>query len=152
MIRQIQQNQTLLMFTSIWLPLLSNAWRITLPHVLEVNLRVVGKENEASKKLWMTFTKYSLLILHLLFFVWINGFHAIVLEKKSNQSTLNLGNQSWISIRRTDAEAQTPILWPPDVKSQLIRKDPDAGKDRRQEEKGTTEDEMVGLHHWLNGR
>ena len=53
------------------------------------------------------------------------------------------GNQSWVFVGRTDAEAETPILWPPDVKSQLIGKDPDAGKDRRQEEKGTTEDEMV---------
>ena len=60
-------------------------------------------------------------------------------------------NQSWIFIGRTDAEAEAPILWPPDVKSRLIRKDPDAGKDRRQEEKGMTEDEMVGWHHWLNG-
>ena len=54
-------------------------------------------------------------------------------------------------IGRTDAEAETPILWPPDVRNQLIRKDPDAGKDWRQEEKGTTEDEMVGWHHWLDG-
>ena len=61
------------------------------------------------------------------------------------------GNQPWIYIGRTDAEAETPILWPPDVKSRLIRKDPDAGKDWRQEEKGTTEDEMVGWHHRLNG-
>ena len=62
------------------------------------------------------------------------------------------GNQSWIFIGRTDAEAETPILWPPDVKNWLwIEKDPDAGKDWRQEEKGTTEDEMVGWHHWLNG-
>ena len=60
------------------------------------------------------------------------------------------GNQSWIFIGRTDAEAETPIIWPPDVKSWLIRKDPDAGKDRRQE-KGTTEDEIVGSHHRLNG-
>ena len=52
---------------------------------------------------------------------------------------------------RTDAEAETPILWPPDVKSQLIGKDPDARKDRRQEEEGTTEDEMVRWHHQLNG-
>ena len=52
---------------------------------------------------------------------------------------------------RTDAEAETPILWPPDMKSWLIWKDPDAGKDWGQEEKGTTEDEMVGWHHWLNG-
>ena len=58
------------------------------------------------------------------------------------------GNQSWIVIGRTDAEA--PILWPPDVKTWLIRKDPDAGKDWRQEEKGMTEDEMVGWLHWLN--
>ena len=59
------------------------------------------------------------------------------------------GNQPWIFIRRTDAEAETPILWPPDVKSQLIRKDCDGRKDWRQE-KGTTEDEMVGLHHQFN--
>ena len=59
------------------------------------------------------------------------------------------GNQSWIFTGRTDVEA--PILWPPDVKSWLIRKDPDAGKDRRQKEKATTEDEMVGWRHRLNG-
>ena len=59
------------------------------------------------------------------------------------------GNQSWIFIARTDAEA--PALWPPDVKSRLFRKDSDTGKDWRQEEKGTTENEMVGWHHWLNG-
>ena len=61
------------------------------------------------------------------------------------------GNQSWIFIGRTDAEAETPILWPPDAKNQLIWKDPDAGKDWRREEKGKTEDEMVGWHHQLNG-
>ena len=61
------------------------------------------------------------------------------------------GNPPWIFIERTDAEAEAPILWPPDVKSWLIRKDPDAGKDWRQEEKGTTENEMVGWHHWLSG-
>ena len=60
-------------------------------------------------------------------------------------------NQSWIFIRRTDAEAETPILWPRDAKNWLIGKDPDAGEDWRQEEKGMTEDEMVGWHHWLNG-
>ena len=59
------------------------------------------------------------------------------------------GNQLWIFVGRTDAEA--PILWPPDGKSWLIRKDPDAGKDWRQEEKGTMEDEMVGWHHQLDG-
>ena len=61
------------------------------------------------------------------------------------------GNQPWISIGRTDADAEAPILWPPDAKKRLIGKDPDSGKDWRQEEKGTTEDEMVGWHHWLNG-
>ena len=60
------------------------------------------------------------------------------------------GNQSWIFIGSTEAETETPILWPPDVKNWLIGKDPDAGKDWRQEEKGMTEDEMVGWHHWLN--
>ena len=61
------------------------------------------------------------------------------------------GDQSWVFIGRTDAEAETPVLWPPDAKSWLIGKDPDAGKDWRREEKGTTEDEMVGWHHQLNG-
>ena len=61
------------------------------------------------------------------------------------------GNKSWILIGRTDAEVEGPILWPPDVKSWLIWKDPDAGRDLSQEEKGITEDEMVGQHHWFNG-
>ena len=61
------------------------------------------------------------------------------------------GNQSWIFIGRTDAKAETPILWPPDAKNWLIGKDPDAEKDCRREEKGMTEDEMVGWHHWLDG-
>ena len=60
-------------------------------------------------------------------------------------------DQSWVFIERTDAEAETPILWPPQVKSCLIGKDPDAGRDWGQEEKGTTEDEMVGWHHRLDG-
>ena len=59
-------------------------------------------------------------------------------------------NQSWVFIRRTDAEAETPILWPPHAKSQLTGKDPDAGRDWGQK-KGTTEDEMAGWHHLLNG-
>ena len=61
------------------------------------------------------------------------------------------GNQPWIFTGRTDAEAEAPVLWPPDAKSQLNGKDPDAGKDWRQEDKGMTEDEVVGWHHWLNG-
>ena len=60
-------------------------------------------------------------------------------------------NQSWMFTGRTDAEAETPILWPPYAKNWLIEKDPDAGKDWRQEEKGTTEDEMIGWHDRLNG-
>ena len=61
------------------------------------------------------------------------------------------GNQSWIFIGRTDAETETPVFWPPDSKNWLIWKDPDAGKNWRWEEKGTTEDEIVGWHHRLNG-
>ena len=61
------------------------------------------------------------------------------------------GDQSWVFIGRTDAEAKIPILWPPDVKSWFMWKDSDAGKDWGQEGKGTTEDEMVGWHHWLDG-
>ena len=73
------------------------------------------------------------------------------LDYKEIQPVHPKRNQSWISIGWTDAEAQTPILWPLDVKNWLIGKDPDAGKDWRQEEKGTTEDEMVGWHCRLNG-
>ena len=86
-------------------------------------------------------------------------FWTVVLEKtlespldcKEIQPVNTKGNQSLIFIERTDAEAEVPILWPSDGKSWLIWKDPDAGKDWRWEEKGTTEDEMVGWHHWLNG-
>ena len=86
-------------------------------------------------------------------------FWTVVLEKtlesplycKEFQPVHSKGDKSWVFIGRTDVEAETPILWPPDEKSWLIWKDPDAGKDWMQEEKGTTEDEMVGWHHWLNG-
>ena len=85
-------------------------------------------------------------------------FWTVVLEKtlenpldcKEIKQVSPKGNQPWIFIGRTDAEAEVPILWLPDAKNWLIGKDPDAGKDWRQEEKGTTEDEMVGWHHWLN--
>ena len=86
-------------------------------------------------------------------------FWTVVLEK-TLESPLDLkeiqpvhpkGNQSWIFIGRTDAEAESPVLWPPDEKNWLIWKDPNAGKDWGQEQKGTTEDEMVGWHHRLNG-
>ena len=86
-------------------------------------------------------------------------FWTVVLEKtlespldcKEIQPAHPKGDQSWVFIGRTDVEAETPILWPPDWKSWLIWKDPYAGKDWGQEEKGTTEDEMVGWHHRLNG-
>ena len=73
------------------------------------------------------------------------------LDSKEIQPVHPKGNQTWIFIGRTDAEAETPILWPPDVKNWLIGKDADVGKDWWQEEKGTTEDEMVGWHHRLTG-
>ena len=73
------------------------------------------------------------------------------LDSKEIQPVHPEGNQPSIFIGRTDAEAEAPILGPPDVKSQVIGKDPDAGQDQRQEEKGMTEDEMVGCHHRLNG-
>ena len=73
------------------------------------------------------------------------------LDYKEIQPVHPKGNQFWIFIGKTDAEAETPIFWPPDAKTWLIGKDPDAGKDWGQEEKGTTEDEMVGWHHQLNG-
>ena len=61
------------------------------------------------------------------------------------------GNQYWMFIGRTDAKAETPIPWPPDARNRVTREDPDVGKDWRQEEKGLTEDEMFGFHHWLDG-
>ena len=86
-------------------------------------------------------------------------FQTVVLEKtlespldsKEIKSVNLKGNQLWIFIGRTDAEAEALIVWPPYVKSQLIGKDPDAEKDGRQKEKGAAEDEMVRQHHWLNG-
>ena len=89
---------------------------------------------------------------------WKNWcFWAVVLEK-TLESPLDCKikpvnpkeNQPWIFIGRTDAEAETPVLWPPNAKNRLIGRDPDAGKDWGQEEKGMTEDEMVGWHHWVN--
>ena len=74
------------------------------------------------------------------------------LDGKEIQPVHPKRNESWIFIGRIDAEAEAPVLWPADGKSWLIRKDPDAGRDCEQEEKGTTEDEMVAWHHWLDGR
>ena len=74
-----------------------------------------------------------------------------VLDYKEIQPVHPKGDQSWMFIGRTDVEAETPILWLPDVKNWLTGKDLDGGKDWRQEEKGMTEDEMVGWHHWFDG-
>ena len=74
------------------------------------------------------------------------------LDYKESQQINPKGNQSWLFIGRTDAEAEVPIPWPPDANNWLIGKDPDAGKDWRREKKGMTEDEMVGWHHLLNGQ
>ena len=73
------------------------------------------------------------------------------LDCKEMQPVHPKGNQSWIFIGKIDVEAEAQILWPPDVNNSLFGKDPDAGLDWRQEEKGMTEDEMIGWHHWLNG-
>ena len=86
-------------------------------------------------------------------------FWTVVLEKalekpldcKEIQPVHLKGDQSWVFIGRTDVEAETPILWPPDEKNWFPGKDPDVGKDWEQEEKGTTEDEMGRWHHWLHG-
>ena len=108
----------------------------------------------SSSHVWMLELKYKE--------IWAPNnwcFWTIVLEKtlespldcKGIKAVNPKGNQSWIFIGWTDAEAEAPILWPPDVKNWLIGKDPDAGKDWRQEEKGITEHEMVGWHHGLDG-
>ena len=90
-----------------------------------------------------------------------NGcFWTVVWEKTSEspmgckeiQPVHSKGHQSWVFIGKSDVKAETPVLWPPHAKSWLIRKDPDARKDWGQEEKGTTEDEVAGWHHWLDGR
>ena len=87
-------------------------------------------------------------------------FWIVVLEKtpespldcKEIQPAHSEGDQSWVFFGRNDAEAETPVLWPPHAKSWLIGKDSDAGRDWGQKEKGTAEDEMAGWHHWLDGR
>ena len=87
------------------------------------------------------------------------GFWTVVLEKtlespmdcKEIERVHPKGDQSWVFMGRTDADAETPILWPPHAKSWLVGKDPDAGRGWGQEEKGMIEDEMAGWHHWLDG-
>ena len=73
------------------------------------------------------------------------------LDCKEIQPVHSEGDQPWVFFGKNDAEAETPVLWPPDAKNELIGKDPDAGKDGRQEKKGMTEDEMIGWHHRCDG-
>ena len=93
----------------------------------------------------------SFLLLNLVTIVVLGKTTESPLDSKETKSVNPNGNQPWIFIGRTDAEAEAPIHWPPDVKSWLIWKDPGAGEDWRQEEKRTTENEMIGWHHWLDG-
>ena len=103
--------------------------------------RIVAVGNSTAVNIWVC---VSFLI------TVLSGYIERPLDCKEIQPVHPRGNQSWIFTESTDAEAETPILWPPDAKNWLIWKDPDARKDWRQEEKGTTEDEMVGWHHRLN--
>ena len=117
-----------------------------------------GQSNQSydfsSSHVWMWELDYKESLALKNWYIW-----SVVLEKtlespldcKEIQPVHPKGDQSWVSIGKTDAEAETPILWPPHVKSWLIGKDPDAGRDWGQEEKGTTEDEMAGWHHQLGG-
>ena len=104
-------------------------------------------------------TNSGFLLLDIIIKLQIHWCFSVVVLEKTLESPLDTkikpvnpkGNQPWIFIGRADAKTEALILWPRDVESWLIEKDPDAGKDWRQEEKGTTEDEMVRWHHWLNG-
>ena len=120
------------------------------------NWRLLGKVTHIPSK-WPS-NAQVLSFFQLLLWFW-TYFWTVVLEKtlespsdsKEIKSVNPKGNQSWIFLGRTDAETEALILWPPDANSQLIRKDPDAGKEWRQEEKGTAEDVMVEWHFWFNG-
>ena len=98
--------------------------------------------------LWRRLSTKRLMLLN----CGVGGDSECPLDCKEIQPVHSKGDQSWVFIRRTDAEAETPILWPPHAKSWLIGKDPDAGRDWGQEKKGTIEDEMAGRHHGLDGR
>ena len=122
---------------------------------LPTKVRLVKSMVSSSSHVWMWELDYKESWELKNWCLWI-----VVLEKtlespldcKEIQPVYPKGDQSWVFIGRTDVEAATPKLWPPDAESWLIWKDPEAGKDWGQEEKGTTEDEMVGWHHWHNGR
>ena len=133
---------------------------LTLPNIGNLNLPLITNKVPSSQgygfssgQVWMWELDYKESWTPMNWCFW-----TVVLEKtlerpldcKEIQLIHPKGNQSWIFIRRTDAEAETPILWP-NAKNWLIGKDPDAGKDWRREEKGITEDKTVEWHHWVDG-
>ena len=108
--------------------------------VLEVLARAIRQEKEIKAiPIWKEEVKVSLFVDDMILYI------------ENPKEVHPKGDQSWVFVGRTDVEAETPILWPPDVESWLIGKDPDAGKDWGQEEKVMTRDEIVGWYHWLNG-
>ena len=118
--------------------------KVRLVKVMVFPVAIYGGESWTTKKAW-TPKNWCFWI------VALEKTHESPLDSKEIQPVHPKGNQSWLFIGRTDAEAETPIFWLPDAKNWLIRKGPDAGKDWRQEEKGMTEDEIVGWHHQLDG-
>ena len=108
-------------------------------HYQERLLLLLGNDLSYVK---VTMNRETVVLIVLSFVLWLS-----IVVKPVNPK----GSQPWIFIGRTDAEAEAPIFWPRDVKSQFIGKDPDAGKNWGQEEEGTIEDEIIGWHHWLNG-
>ena len=103
------------------------------------------------KLTWKKFVKYNLELYRCFWTIVLEKILESPLDYKEIQPVHSKGGQSWVFFGRTDAKAKTLILWPPHAKSWLIGKDPDAGRDSGQEEKGTTKDEMAGWHHWLDG-
>ena len=115
--------------------------------ILSVIILIILKYCHRNSQISLSIALQCTLIISLMIAI----FKPFFLYRKEIKPVNPKGNQSWIFTGRTDVETETPILWPPDAKNWLPGKDPDAGKDWRQEEKGTTEDEMVGWHHRLNG-
>ena len=116
-------------------------WGLQLLDCMVKNMLVLSETAKLSSKVVISYFEFPPAIKGNSSFQWF-GFSSFYHSK---------GDQSWVFIGRNDAKAETPVLWPPHVKSWLIGKDSDAGRDWGQEEKGTTEDEMAGWHHWLDG-
>ena len=129
----------------------SHVWMWKLDHKEGYSVQLSGSVMSDSAAPWTAARQASLSI------TWLLNNNAFELwcwspsDCKKIEPVNSEGNQPWIFIGRTDTEAETPIFWPSDVKSRLIQKDPAAGKDWGQEEKGATENEMIGRYHWLNG-